>query len=262
MGNRMAGAFRFLWYAFCPLLIYMFACMIAEVIMYVAGIPVREDLALVTTAAGAVIAVVPLGILYCRSVQRIGISPSFSVFAGVWAVLLGVGACFLFNNLIALTGLDSAAYREVSLLLYRPPLWIQIAATGLLIPVTEELVFRGLGYFRMRWKLSFGWASFVSAIYFGLYHMNIVQGVYAFCLGLLMAYVYETYHSLWASICLHAGANISAVLFNGLIPQTCQERIPLWVMLAASGALMLVGIYKIREDVNKREITFHSDPLL
>lgn len=262
MRERLASAMRLIWGVCYPLLIYSFICMGTAAVMEAAGFAPYGEAAVVQTAIAALIAAVPLGLLYRRDRREEPQTRHWKPQAGIWTALAGIGSCFFVNNLINLTGLTSKAYEEVSELLYRPPLAIQIAAVGFLIPVTEELVFRGLGYLRMRRKLSFFRAAMFSAIYFGWYHGNIVQGLYAGCLGFLLAGVYEAYRSLWASICFHMAANLGSVLYTELVPDTVKLRIPLLPLLLISGAVMIFGLHQIREDVKKREVTVSCDSLL
>lgn len=262
MRDRLADAMWLIWRAWYPLLIYLLANEGTALVMQAAGLsPYGED-AVVGTALAALVTAVPLGMLYRHARKSVPQKGYWNRSAFLWTVAAGIGSCFFVNNLIILTGLTSEAYKKVSGLLYQPSLQIQIVAIGILIPVTEELIFRGLGYFRMRWSLPFAGAAFISAAYFGWYHGNIVQGVYAGCLGLLLAAAYEAYHSLWAPVCLHVAANLSSLLYTELVPKEIQIHLPLLPVILASGAVMAFGIYKMREDVKKREVTVNSNSLL
>lgn len=260
MRERLADAMWLIWRAGYPLMIYSLIHGAVAVVMQAAGLsPYGED-AVAGTAAAALIAVVPLGMLYRRACRIVPQKRQWKLSGCLWTAVTGIGSCFFVNNLIILTGLTSEAYEEANKLLYQPPFGIQIVAIGILIPVAEELVFRGLGYSRMRWSLPFAGAAFVSAAYFAWYHGNLVQGVYAGCLGLLLAGAYEAYHSLWAPVCLHVAANLSSLLFTELVPDEMQP--PLMPVILVSGAVMMFGIYKMREDVKKREVTVNCNPLL
>ncbi|MCD7841730.1 MAG: CPBP family intramembrane metalloprotease, partial [Lachnospiraceae bacterium] len=83
---------------------------------------------------------------------------------------------------------------------------------GLLVPVTEELVFRGLTYRRMRTRMQTYQAVVISALLFALYHGNPIQMLYAFPMALLLALLYEKSGSLVYPILLHIGANLTAIL--------------------------------------------------
>ena len=262
MRDRVADVMWLIWRAWYPLIIYSLFGMGTAVMMQAAGFLPYERDAVISTGIAALMSSACLGIFYIQAKNAVPQASCFRVRSGIWTVLAGIGSCFFVNNMITLIGLTSKAYEKASARLYEPSLGIQIAAIGIMIPVAEELIFRGLGYFRLRWKLSFVGAALISSLYFGWYHGNIVQGVYAFLLGLLLAGVYEAYHSLWAPVCLHVTANLSSLLFTELVPEGIRLRIPLIPMLLASGGVLVFGLYKIREDVKKREVTIDSNSLL
>lgn len=262
MRERFADFMWLIWRALYPLLIYLVINEGMAMVMQLSGLSPYGEHAVARTAAAALIAAVPLGILYRHARKTVPQTSYWNQRACLWTMITGIGSCFFVNNLIIFTGLTSETYEKVSGLLYRPSLGVQIVAVGILIPIAEELVFRGLGYFRMRWSFSFAGAALISAAYFGWYHGNLVQGAYAACLGLLLAAAYEACHSLWAPVCLHVAANLSSILFTELVPVEIQLQIPLIPAILVSGAVMIFGIYKMREDVKKREVTVNSNPLL
>ena len=82
-------------------------------------------------------------------------------------------------------------------------------ATLILAPIVEEVVFRGLifGYLR-RAGTGFPVANLIQAVCFGLYHMNLVQGIYAFLCGLLLGYLAHRYRSLLMPVFFHCLFNL------------------------------------------------------
>lgn len=57
-------------------------------------------------------------------------------------------------------------------------------------PITEELVFRGLSMSYLRKaNLPMFWVILIQAVYFGIAHMNLVQGSYAVILGVVIGLV-------------------------------------------------------------------------
>ncbi len=87
--------------------------------------------------------------------------------------------------------------------------FLSILATVLLAPVGEEFVFRGLTLeYLKRAGARFWVANVAQALFFAIAHMNLVQGAYAFLLGLLCGYLVLKYESLLAGIVLH-------LIFNG-----------------------------------------------
>lgn len=131
-------------------------------------------------------------------------------------VLLSVSVSVGLNILLLLIDLPqySERYQEVSEILYTPPIWQQLLSSGLLIPIVEEVIFRGLGFRLLRRWIPFAWAMIISAVAFGAYHGNLVQFVYAGLCGMLLAYVYEKYQTLLAPILSHAVMNIVAIILT------------------------------------------------
>ncbi len=79
-------------------------------------------------------------------------------------------------------------------------------------PVLEELLCRGvvLGALRDRYGAIAAWL--VSALFFGVLHLQPVLVVNAFVIGLILGYVYIVTDSLWATMILHALNNAVAYL--------------------------------------------------
>lgn len=263
MGKKMAEALRFLWRVLYPLLLYLLITSFTAALMERMGYDTWEADVLLVTAVSAGIAAIPLGILYRKEVRRAGQRSAWRPGAIPRIILAGIGGCLFFNQLIEISGLNSEAYQQVSSMLYQPPLLLQMVAIGIVIPVTEELVFRGLGYLRMKEFIPYPLAAFLSAVYFGLFHGNIVQGTYAFALGLLMAWIYHVYRSLWAPVIFHMAANIVSLLVTELIPERWHAQ-PLFsvMILLVSGLALCTACYQIREDGKKHEITIDSDSVL
>ena len=118
------------------------------------------------------------------------------------------------NNLIMIGGLSnySREYVETSEAFYSASLGMQILCLGLLVPIAEELVFRGLMYRRMREDTGIVVSVFYSALVFGLFHGNLVQRIYGMAMGLMLAYVCEKYGSVKAPIAAHIMVNMVSIL--------------------------------------------------
>lgn len=129
-------------------------------------------------------------------------------------VVAGACGCLLCNNLITFSGLKHkfTGYRHTIEVLFSPPLWIQMVSMGAIIPMAEELIFRGFIYTAFRERYSFWVAGFFSSVIFGAYHGNFVQGLYAMALALILAYSYEQYHSIFAPWIVHGIANLTSLL--------------------------------------------------
>lgn len=93
-----------------------------------------------------------------------------------------------------------------------------IVLGGLLTPLGEELLFRGI-LFRWLRRWGFVLAAIISAVVFGIAHgFNVVLPA-AIILGLLNAYVYEKSGSIWPAIISHATHNILAFAITRVLAE-------------------------------------------
>lgn len=91
---------------------------------------------------------------------------------------------------------------------------VQLAGLGLLVPLAEELIFRGLIYERMKRFFSVKVSVVLSALLFALYHGNPIQMIFAFPMAVALAVVMEHGGSLLFPVLFHMGANLAAVCAN------------------------------------------------
>ncbi len=135
-----------------------------------------------------------------------------------YIILLGSAFCLLGNNLINIFHLTklSYGYVQVQESLYSSPFLIQILCSGLIIPVAEEFIFRGLIYASIRDRLPFLPAALITSLLFALFHGNLPQGVYAFLLGMAMTWVYEACGTLAAAVIFHQAANLLSLFITKL----------------------------------------------
>lgn len=69
-------------------------------------------------------------------------------------------------------------------------------------PIVEEMLMRGLCLVILRKEFPFWVANIIQAFYFGVIHLNLVQGIYAFLLGMVLGAVVKRYGTLKASMYL------------------------------------------------------------
>ena len=130
------------------------------------------------------------------------------------SVALGVNILFV---LLGITG-ASESYQEVAKRQYGVAFGMGLLIYGVISPLAEEIVFRGLIYNRMR--RYFGrWISVIACgAMFGIYHGNPVQGIYGCILGIAITWSYERYCSFLAPVLFHAAANgaVFTVGYDGI----------------------------------------------
>jgi hypothetical protein len=86
-----------------------------------------------------------------------------------------------------------------------------IISVGLLAPVGEELLFRGIIFdLCQRLFKKPVYAIILTGLLFGLYHVNPVQICYAIPMGILLAYTAYRGKSIFPAIILHMAVNITS----------------------------------------------------
>ncbi len=125
---------------------------------------------------------------------------------GAAAVGLAIG----FNVLLELTGVidNSEVYEAVAEAQYAAILPLGLVSFGLITPIAEELLFRGIIYNCVRRYLKPIAAMVMSAALFAMYHGNSVQGIYAFVMGCLMVYAYEYFGDFRMPVAVHMISNV------------------------------------------------------
>lgn len=95
----------------------------------------------------------------------------------------------------------------------------------------EELLFRGVILANLK-PFGKGMAVLVSALLFGLMHMNLSQFFYATVAGVVLGLVYMATNSLWLCILIHFANNMFSVLENYVFQIVPSQRAGLICMLA------------------------------
>lgn len=123
---------------------------------------------------------------------------------------LGIGV----NNILAMTPLlrMSSGFKEANEAFFAGEIIFELLGSCLLIPIAEELLYRGVVYKRLRLLAGAVPAVFLSALIFGIMHVNLVQFLYAGILGLLLAFLLEKTGFLYAPVLAHIAANVAAVV--------------------------------------------------
>lgn len=123
---------------------------------------------------------------------------------------------------------------------------ISTIATLIAAPICEELIFRGLTITILeKGDLNFWVVNFVQALLFGIYHLNLVQGLYAFFFGFVLGIIYKKTKSLWATMLGHfvfnfSGTYIVSALFKNV--ETWSNLILLAVIAIAALAAGIIAI--------------------
>lgn len=106
---------------------------------------------------------------------------------------------------------------------------------GLLPAIIEELIFRDLFFNNLNKRYSVIVSAIISGLFFGIYHMNIQQAVYAFAIGYIFALIYNRTRNVLYVMIIHFTIDFSQTLLafsllkfindNGLEELSTEESI-------------------------------------
>ena len=94
--------------------------------------------------------------------------------------------------------------------IWAKPLWLNILYIAILPPVIEEFIFRGALFQGFR-NCGLFKTAFFTALMFGLAHGNLNQFMYAFAVGMFLAYLVEASGSVYATMLAHSLINGSTI---------------------------------------------------
>ena len=125
-----------------------------------------------------------------------------------------------------------------------------LLGVGIIVPVVEEAMFRGMVLGELGKAFPVGAAITIQGVLFGLYHINPVQMSFAIPLGIFLGYCVHKTQSLWVSIATHAAMNSVSLLMvtpelSGYFQSNAGAAVFLFVSLALFAAAV---VYFIRRE--------------
>jgi membrane protease YdiL (CAAX protease family) len=135
--------------------------------------------------------------------------------AVIVGVTVAIGGNLLTEAISRLAGVERRAQVEfTSTAGATVVLWVR---SGLVVPVVEEVLFRGVVFNWLRAHGSVRVAVLVSALLFSAVHLNPVSSVSLFLMGVVLAWLYYYTESLLVPIVAHAAGNSVIILVNYLL---------------------------------------------
>ncbi|MDE6606156.1 MAG: HAD hydrolase-like protein [Lachnospiraceae bacterium] len=141
---------------------------------------------------------------------------------GIVLVITAISASLALNLLFMLLSVAdlSKQYAQVAERQNSVALIAGIFLYGIFSPLAEEMLFRGLLYNRMKLYFPQKLSMVFSALFFGLYHGNLVQGMFGLILGIVIAWFYERYGKWYVPVVFHGIVNLTSYL---LVPHLYSE---------------------------------------
>jgi hypothetical protein len=218
------------------LIVYLLLVIAVFALVSAASVLARQQgMAARTTLGGAMLAYVLNALIFGGAAYLIAIRPRkitwaelgiapprwrwewLLIAAGVVIILLPVrmvvGAItqWLFGGFEALQARAELLGGELSWARF----FVTLIGAGLLVPIAEELFFRGFLYTALRQHTTVWPAVAISSLIFAAGHYDAAGVIAAgLIMGIALALIYEYTHSLWASIAMHAINNTAAVVLT------------------------------------------------
>ncbi|MCM1143620.1 MAG: CPBP family intramembrane metalloprotease [Blautia sp.] len=166
----------------------------------------------------------------------------------LFVILLAATASLAINFLfIEMHMMESSqTYQQVAQNQYGVIFPVGLFLYGVLSPFAEEVVFRGVVYNRIKKQASVWVAILLSALLFGGYHGNLVQGIYGFAMGCLIAFVYECFGNFSYALLFHGAANVAVYTVTG--SPTLYEKIMnpcCCIVFAVAAVLLCFWLYRL-----------------
>ena len=137
------------------------------------------------------------------------------------------------------------------------PLFWEILVTALLVPLSEELLFRGIALAHFRRSLPVALAVLLQALLFGLFHGNFVQTSYALIPGLVFAWAYIRSRNFLVPSWMHSCFN----LFGGALSsylESAGQLVQGVFTVVIEGSLFLSLIF-VWQDIKARRQQLKQD---
>ncbi|MEL4106054.1 CPBP family intramembrane glutamic endopeptidase [Oscillospiraceae bacterium WX1] len=164
-------------------------------------------------------------------------------------IFLGFSLNIVIDILVALIGQIGALhtvfeqYDALGEVLTGGSVWWTLLAVGIVAPIFEEILFRGLIFGELRKLMPIRLALVIQALAFGIYHLNVVQSTYAVVIGLALGFVYYRSNSIVSAILVHITVNSTSILLFQLVPAEQFDRFAVLIVCAGVALLVISSVF-------------------
>jgi membrane protease YdiL (CAAX protease family) len=213
---------------------------------------INTDVVIILTGLAAAVCLVVFGIWYKKGfpdLTRKSLKDALTIKRVLLVVMMAIGIQFATSMILG--GLESAKpewfekYNQLIDSLGMGESWISIIPVVFLAPIAEELIFRGVILQYTKKAMPFLAGNILQAALFGIYHMNIVQGLYAFLFGLFLGFVCEKFGSIYGAILLHMCINLLGYLIGLFLSEDVYNTPIMGIVIFIVSVLMIAFSVKM-----------------
>lgn len=204
------------------LIAYVIFFITIAIIYYIHGKKITVDISLINTNKNTLLLTFFLGVsILCINIGFLGILNSSTFFSNILENFNSI------INILTIRGLPET-----------------ILIIGIITPIAEELLFRGLVYNTLLKSFPILPTIFIQAFLFGICHGNIIQCIYTTFLGIVFGYLIYKTKSLYSSIIAHISNNLTAIIVFNFLPKNINSILTyvLFIILGISFTLLFLII--------------------
>lgn len=135
----------------------------------------------------------------------------------IYIILFGIGYSIIINilflNINNIFNINDSQFLPIS----NKEIIPLILCSGIMGPILEEFLFRGIVYNKIRELTNKKKSILLTSLFFGLVHMNLFNCINAFILSYILIYLYNKNKTIISPIILHIIVNTIVVLIINII---------------------------------------------
>lgn len=147
--------------------------------------------------------------------EHTAISPKMIFLAIFVALVLSLGLNYLFNAIGLVK--SSTNFQSVSDRQFDVNFYVGLFLYGVVSAFVEEVIFRGIIYNRLKRMFPIVLSIILTSVLFGIFHGNIVQGIYATIMGFVLCIFYEKSNKFIYPLVVHMVANIGVYVLSYIV---------------------------------------------
>lgn len=141
--------------------------------------------------------------------------------------------------------MESIGFGDLSLIL--------VIYSVIIAPISEELIFRGVTMSYAARIMPFWLANILQAFLFGVFHGNVVQGAYAFVVGLFCGYVCHRGGSIYLAMLFHFLFNLWGTFMSANAIYSGDSILLHILVFLISAGIALLGFYVYNQGCSRRK---------
>ena len=119
--------------------------------------------------------------------------------------------------------------------------WLMVISEGIIGPILEEYLFRGIVYHKLKEIYSIKNAMILCTAIFAIFHGSLLNIIFSLLLGTILILLYEKYHNIHMVCIFHILVNLTSLL---VVPYLQNIHFILTIMIFLLSACILYCFLK------------------